>query len=105
MRANSRDPDLRVMIRVLAMEYPWQEFVLAAFGAAPESLEAKIAAAERAIAVLRELRASRTSQGKPALRTNLRYKQTRCRAKVPGATYKPKTEAKRCWAEVPGVQI
>lgn len=33
------------------MRYPWQEFVLAACGASPESLEAKIAAAERAIAV------------------------------------------------------
>jgi hypothetical protein len=32
------------------MRYPWQELVLAAFAASPESIPAKIAAAERAIA-------------------------------------------------------
>jgi hypothetical protein len=32
------------------MRYPWQELVLAAFAASPESTPAKIAAAERAIA-------------------------------------------------------
>ncbi len=31
------------------MEYPWQEVVLAAFAASPESLPAKFSAAERAI--------------------------------------------------------
>ena len=32
------------------MEYPWQEVVLAAFAAPPESLPAKFSAAQRAIA-------------------------------------------------------
>ena len=32
------------------MEYPWQEVVLAAFAAPPESLPAKFSVAERAIA-------------------------------------------------------
>lgn len=32
------------------MRYPWQELVLAAFAASPESLPAKIATAESAIA-------------------------------------------------------
>ena len=31
------------------MEYPWQEVVLAAFAAPPESLPAKVSAAQRAI--------------------------------------------------------